>query len=160
MVEAVPHRSLRVVEEDRVHTRPIGEIERLAGLEAVMRKGAGKDVQGHREEWRREQAVQGLLRARSVEIAAIGVDRPFRVEDDRLEERQTRRVVEMQMAQQEVDLFRHLLAVMQPAGIQARAGIDDEQARAAADLQARGVAAELDIIRPANGRGTADAPEA
>ena len=107
-----------------------------------------------------KQAVQGLLRARSVEIAAIGVDRPFRVEDDRLEERQTRRVVEMQMAQQEVDLFRHLLAVMQPAGIQARAGIDDEQARAAADLQARGVAAELDIIRPANGRGTADAPEA
>ena len=159
MVEAVAGRSLRVVEQNRIDPDAVGEGERLARAEAVMREGTGQHVERDGKERRREQPAEGVLGAGPVEIAAIGVDRAGAVQNRRFEERQTRRVIQMQVAEQQVDILRQALAAVAPEGAEARAGIDHEQTFPAADLQARRIAAELGVLRATDRRRAADAPE-
>ncbi len=69
-------------------------------------------------------------------------------------------MVEMQVAEEDIDLARQLVAPGFPEGTEARPGIDDEQTVAASDLDARGMAAEFAEAGPGHGGRAAGSPEA
>jgi hypothetical protein len=68
-------------------------------------------------------------------------------------------MVEMQVAEQDVDGVGRRIAEICAQRGEARSGIDDEEALAAADFNARGVTAELDELRTGRAGRTSDPPE-
>jgi hypothetical protein len=82
--------------------------------------------------------------------------------EDRRKERQAGDVVVMEMAEQQVDPpgARAQQAHRPPGGLEAAAGIDDEDALSEADLDAAGMATVDDRVGSRHGDGTAGAPEA
>src|SRR5215213_9897840 len=92
-------------------------------------------------------------------MAAIGADHPLLGEKSGFEEGKAADVVEMKMAQENVDLLGGSRAEFAAEGGQAGSRIEDEQALAAADLDAGCVRAELDELRTGCAGGAAYAPE-
>ena len=99
--------------------------------------------------------VQGILGALAVEIAAEGADDPFVAEQSGLEEGQPADVIEVEVAEQDVDGVRGVVAQMGAEGCKTGARIDDEKPFAASDFDARGMASEFDELRAGRaGRAT------
>ncbi len=159
MAEAVAGGALGMLERDGVDHRAVREGQALAGLEPVMHEAGGEHVEGDREERRREQPVEGLGRARPVEVAAPGVDLAGRVQHRRLHERQAADMVEVEVAQQQVDPLGQPVAMMDAEGVDAGAGIDHEQPLAAANFHAGGMPAEFHEFRTGGAGRPPDAPE-
>ena len=144
----------------RLDDRAVGPFEGLAGLKAAMLEAGGEMVEGDREDRRGEEPVEGLLGVLSVQVAAMGADDALAAEDGRLEERQAADMVEMQMAEEDIDLVGGGVAEFGAEGGDAGAGVDDEEPAAAADFDTGGVTAEFHELRTRRTRRTAHAPEA
>src|SRR5688572_26204035 len=120
----------------------IREGERVARREAVVGEPGGQLLQAHGEERRGEDPVEHGFGRLPAPAAAINVDGAV-AEDCRLEERQTADVIEMEVAEKNVDLGRRARPERRAERREAGAGVNDEQAPAAADLNARGMTTEL-----------------
>lgn len=107
----------------------------------------------------RIKAFQGFLGALPVKIAAERANDAIVAEKRRLEERQAADVVEVKVAEQDVDGVRRVVAQMRSQRGKAGARIDDEEPVAAADFDARGVAAELGELRTGGAGRASDPPE-
>ena len=158
MGEAEARAAVRMVEGMGLDPVAVREDQRLAGREAVVGEAGGELVQLHREEGRSEDPVENGLRRLAAPAAAMDVDRAV-AEDRRLEERQPADMIEMQVAEEDVDLGRRLRPEGGAERRQARAGVDDEQSRAATDLDAGRVPAELAEAPARRGQRAAHTPE-
>jgi hypothetical protein len=158
MVEAESGGAAGMVQRVRSHLEPVGKAERLAGLEPDMLEAARQLLEADREQGRRVEAVQHLAGALAAEVAAIGAHEPVAAQD-RLEERQAVDVVEMQMAEEDIDLVRGLVSHLVAESRQARAGIDDDDTRAAANLDAGRAPSELGKGWPRHGYRASHPPE-
>jgi hypothetical protein len=153
-------RAARMIEQMGLDLGAVRERDRLAGLESVMFDAGRQTLEPDGEDRRGEQPVEGRLGALAAEIAAIGPDHPVLAQDGRLEERQAPDMVEMQVAQKNIDVVREAVGVGLAQGRDAGARIDDEQPLAAAHLDAGRASAELHEVQP-GGRGrAARSPEA
>ena len=158
VVEAETGRPARMVQGMRLDQEPVGEAERLPAPEPDMLEAARQVIEADREQGRRVKAVEHLPGALAVEVAAIGAHEVL-AEQDRLEEGQPADMVEMEVAQENVDLGRRMSAHLLAERRQAGSGIDDDEARPAPDLDASRAAAELGETRPRDGYRPSHAPE-
>ena len=103
MGEAEARAAVRMVEGMGLDPVAVREDQRLAGRESVVGEAGGELVQLHRKKGRSEDPVENGLRRLAVPAAAMDVDRAV-AQDRRLEEGQPADMVEMKMAEKDVDL--------------------------------------------------------
>ena len=127
-------------------------------LKPTCSKRDGSWSRRDRKDRRRIDPLERRLGARAVEIAAMGADQPI-PDERRLEERQAADVIEVEVAEEDVAFLRRVGPELGPERRQAGPGIDDEEALAAAHLDARRVSAELPEARARGANGAAHAPE-
>ena len=134
--------------------------QRLAGGEIVKGELGGEDVERHREQRRRHHLAEHVLDPGiGLQMAGPDPDMAARVVTGR-EERQADDVVEMSVAVEQVEIERlrgpQQLLAKRP---QARAAVEDQQVRAAADFDAGRIAAIADRIGAGAGDAAAYSPE-
>src|SRR3954454_6171640 len=158
MGKAVAGGAVRMLQGLGVDAVPVTEMKRLPALEADILEADRQLVEPHRKDRRRIDPLERRLGALAAEIAAMGADQPI-ADERRLEERQAADVIEVEVAEEDVALLRRVRPELRPERRQAGPGIDDEEALAAAHLDARRVPAELPEPRARGAHGAPHAPE-
>jgi hypothetical protein len=147
MIETISRRPLRVRQRVSAHRHAIGKGQRLTGAKAVVLEPRGEFSEADREERWAVKPFQRFLCARPAEIAAPDVDGVPTLQGG-LEEGQAPYVVEVEMAEEEIDVLRGSAVQLDAEGCETRSSVDDEEPLPASDLDARGLAAELDVFWP------------
>src|SRR3954447_4338130 len=158
MSKAVSGGAVRMAQGQGVDAVAVAEAKRLPGLEADMLEAGRQLIEPHRKDRRRIDPLERRLGSLAAEIAAMGADQLV-PDQRRLEERQAADVIEVEVAEEDVAFLRRVRAELCPQRRQAGPGIDDEEALAAAHLDARRVAAEFPECRAGSAHGAAHAPE-
>src|SRR3954453_4931101 len=118
MVEAITGRAARMVQRMGGDRASALEAEVFARLEAMVLEARGQLVEPDREQRRGVEAVEGRLGASPAEVAAPGPNDAL-AQRRGLEERQAADVVEMEVAQEDVDFVRRRFAQGRAQGRQA-----------------------------------------
>src|SRR5215213_8681173 len=159
MAQAKPGGATRMVQEMGFDPCSVVERDRLARPEAVILETGRKLAEADRKQRRREEPPQGLHGALAVQMAAIGADHALPGEQGRLEERKAADVVEMEVAEEDVDLFGGILPEFAAQGGEAGSRIENEETLAASDLDTRRVRPEFDELRTGCAGRASNAPE-
>jgi hypothetical protein len=146
MVKSETRRAPGMVQGHRPDDRPVRELQVVSCLEPVMLHRTWQLRQRDRKQGWREQTLERFLGRTAAQIAEMKAYHPVR-HQRWPKERQADNVVEMEVAQKNVDLSRRagsreFRAELHKAG----ARIDDEQPRAAPNLDTRRVAAEFLVL--------------
>src|SRR5215213_5798436 len=120
-----------------------------------MLESARQLVETDREEWGRVKALEHLAGGGPLEVAAVGAHHPAAAKG-RLEERQAVYMIEVQMAEQDVDLGGGIVAVERR---EAGAGVNDDKPRPAANFDTRSPPPEFRELGAGHRNGASHPPE-
>ena len=148
-----------MVEQVGLDLGAVREGQGLAGLETVMLEMRRQMVETDRKERRGVEPVEGRLGALAAKIAAEGADDTIVAEEGGFEERQAADVIEMEMAEQNIDSFGCGIAQMRAQRRKARSRIDDEKSLAAAHLNTGSMTTEFYELRTGRTGRTSHSPE-